>query len=140
MKKILNILLGVLMAITVVMMAYAIFTGGSEAAISANLVWGYVLMVLAICSVIFCAVYGMMKNPAGIKGTLLSLGLVVVVVLASYFVAAGRDILIPNFSDGGAHSDGDRRLQHSGSLYRHGSSHRGSPLFGSCEIIQIREE
>ena len=96
MKKILNILLGVLMAITVVMMAYAIFTGGSEAAISANLVWGYVLMVLAICSVIFCAVYGMMKNPAGIKGTL-----VVVVVLASYFVAAGRDILIPNFSDGG---------------------------------------
>ena len=101
MKKILNILLGVLMAITVVMMAYAIFTGGSEAAISANLVWAYVLMVLAICSVIFCAVYGMMKNPAGIKGTLLSLGLVVVVVLASYFVAAGRDILIPNFSDGG---------------------------------------
>ena len=133
MKKILNILLGVLMAITVVMMAYAIFTGGSEAAISANLVWGYVLMVLAICSVIFCAVYGMMKNPAGIKGTLLSLGLVVVVVLASYFVAAGRR-LFP------AHSDGDRRLQHSGSLYRHGSSHRGSPLFGSCEIIQIREE
>ena len=72
MKKILNILLGVLMAITVVMMAYAIFTGGSDAAISANLVWGYVLMVLAICSVLFCAVYGMMKNPAGIKGTLLS--------------------------------------------------------------------
>ena len=40
MKKILNILLGVLMAITVVMMEHAIFTGGSEAAISANLVWG----------------------------------------------------------------------------------------------------
>ena len=107
MKKILNILLGVLMAITVVMIAYAIFTGGSDAAISANLVWGYVLMVLAICSVLFCAVYGMMKNPAGIKGTLLSLGLMIVVVVVSYFVAAGKEILIPNFSDGGyfSHSE-----------------------------------
>ena len=107
MKKILNILLGVLMAITVVMMAYAIFTGGSDAAISANLVWGYVLMVLAICSGLFCAVYGMMKNPAGIKGTLLSLGLMIVVVVVSYFVAAGKEILIPNFSDGGyfSHSE-----------------------------------
>lgn len=107
MKKILNILLGVLMAITVVLMAYAIFTGGSDAAISANLVWGYVLMVLAICSVLFCAIYGMLKNPAGIKGTLLSLGLMIVVVLVSYFVAAGHDIQIPNFADGGyfSHSE-----------------------------------
>ncbi len=101
MKKLLNILLGALMAITVVMMVYAIATSGSQAAIGANLVWGYVLMALAICSVIFCAIYGMAKNPAGIKGTLLSLGLVIVVVLVSYFVAAGKDIQIPNFADGG---------------------------------------
>lgn len=38
MKKILNILLGILMAITVVLV-YAIATGGSDAAISLNLVW-----------------------------------------------------------------------------------------------------
>jgi len=101
MKKLLNILLGALMAITVVMMVYAVFTGGSEAAISANLVWGYVLMVLAVCSVLFCAVYGMMKNPAGIKGTLLSLGLMIAVVVVSYFIAAGKNIEIPNFADGG---------------------------------------
>ena len=84
-----------------------IFTGGSDAAISANLIWGYVLMVLAICSVLFCAVYGMLKNPAGIKGTLLSLGLMIVVVLVSYFIAAGHDIQIPNFADGGyfSHSE-----------------------------------
>ena len=37
MKKILNVLLGVLMAITVVLLVYAIATGGSEAAISVNL-------------------------------------------------------------------------------------------------------
>ena len=40
MKKILNILLGILMAITVVLLVYAIATGGSDAAISLNLVWG----------------------------------------------------------------------------------------------------
>ena len=39
MKKILNILLGILMAITVVLMVYAIATGGSDASISVNLMW-----------------------------------------------------------------------------------------------------
>ena len=43
MKKIFNILLGVLLVITIALMVYAIATGGSEAAISANLMWGYFL-------------------------------------------------------------------------------------------------
>ena len=99
MKKLLNILLGVLMAITIVVTAYAILSGGADAAISVNLVWGYVLMALAICSVLFCAVYGMAKNPAGIKGTLLSVGLIVVVVAVSYFVAAGHDTQIQDLAN-----------------------------------------
>ena len=37
MKKILNILLGVLMAITAVLLIYAIATGGSETAVGLNL-------------------------------------------------------------------------------------------------------
>ena len=69
MKKILNVLLGVLMAITVVLLVYAIATGGSEAAISVNLMWGYFLLVFAVAAAIFCAVFGMIQNPAGIKGT-----------------------------------------------------------------------
>ena len=48
MKKILNILLGILMAITVVLMVYAIATGGSDASISVNLMWGYFLLVFAV--------------------------------------------------------------------------------------------
>ena len=48
MKKILNILLGILMAITVVLMVYAIATGGSDASISVNLMWGYFLFVLSL--------------------------------------------------------------------------------------------
>ncbi len=68
MKKILNILLGVMMAITAVLLVYAMATGGSEAAIGANLIWGYFLFVFAIAAALFCAVFGMIKNPAGIKG------------------------------------------------------------------------
>ena len=91
MKKILNIILGVLLAVMAVLGIYAIATGGSEASISLNLIWCYVLLALAIASAIFCAIFGMIQNPAGVKGTLLSFALIVVVVLVSYFIAASHD-------------------------------------------------
>ena len=94
MKKILNILLGILMAITVVLLVYAIATGGSDAAISLNLVWGYFLFVFAIAAALFCAIFGMIQNPAGIKGTILSLALIIIVVGVSYFYAAGHTVNI----------------------------------------------
>lgn len=99
MKKILNILLGVLMAITVVLLVYAIATGGSEAAISANLMWGYFLLVFAVAAAIFCAVFGMAQNPAGIKGTMLSLALIVVIVGVAYFISAGHTVQIPDLAN-----------------------------------------
>ena len=94
MKKILNIMLGILMVITAVLLVYAIATGGSEAAISVNLMWGYFLLVFAVAAAIFCAVFGMIQNPAGIKGTILSLALIIVVVGVSYFIAAGHTVNI----------------------------------------------
>ena len=87
MKKILNIILGVLLAVMAVLGIYAIATGGSEASI--------------IASAIFCAIFGMIQNPAGVKGTLLSFALIVVVVLVSYFIAASHDTVIPDFASGG---------------------------------------
>ena len=100
MKKILNIILGVLLAVMAVLGIYAIATGGSEASISLNLIWCYVLLALAIASAIFCAIFGMIQNPAGVKGTLLSFALIVVVVLVSYFIAASHDTVIPDFASG----------------------------------------
>ena len=101
MKKILNIILGVLLAVMAVLGIYAIATGGSKASISLNLIWCYVLLALAIASAIFCAIFGMIQNPAGVKGTLLSFALIVVVVLVSYFIAASHDTVIPDFASGG---------------------------------------
>lgn len=89
------------MAVTVVLLVYAIATGGSETAISLNLIWGYVLFVLGIAAAIFCAVFGMVKNPAGIKGTLMSLVLVLVIIGASYFISAGHDVQIVDLQNNG---------------------------------------
>lgn len=111
MKKILNISLGVLLVITVLLLLYAVVAGINStaakptddpalmAAISANLIWGYILFALAIVAALGCAVYGMAKNPAGIKGTLLSLLLVIVVIGVAYFIAAGHTIQIPDLAN-----------------------------------------
>ena len=100
MKKILNILLGILMAITVVLMVYAIATGGSDASISVNLMWGYFLFVFAVAAAIFCAVFGMIQNPAGIKGT-------IVIVGVSYFYSAGHTVNIVDLQNNGFFGHGE---------------------------------
>ena len=110
MKKILNIMLGVLMAITAVLLVYAIATGGSDAAISVNLTWGYFLVVFAIAAAIFCAVFGMIQNPAGIKGTILSLALISVIIGVAYFISAGHSIQIPDLANGGVFGAGETVL------------------------------
>ena len=101
MKKVMNILLGVLMVITIVLLVYAIATGGSEAAISVNLIWGYFLFVFAIAAAIFCAIFGMIQNPKGVKGAILSLALVIVVVGVSYFYSASHTINIVDLQNNG---------------------------------------
>ena len=107
MKKILNILLGILMAITVVLMVYAIATGGSDASISVNLMWGYFLFVFAVAAAIFCAVFGMIQNPAGIKGTILSLALIIVIVGGAYFYSAGHTVNIVDLQNNGFFGHGE---------------------------------
>lgn len=101
MKKAMNILLGILMVITIVLLVYAIATGGSEAAISVNLMWGYFLFVFAIAAALFCAIFGMIQNPKGIKGAILSLALVIVVVGVAYFYSASHTINIVDLQNNG---------------------------------------
>jgi len=113
MKKALNILLGVLMAITVALLVYALVsphpTNAAEfdPSISLNLIWGYALFVFAIAMAIFCAIFGMIKNPAGIKGTILSLALIIVIVGVSYFYAAGHTVNIVDLQNNGFFGHGE---------------------------------
>ncbi len=104
MKKILNILLGILMAVTAVLLIYAIASGGS---IGANLIWGYFLFVFAIAAAIFCAIFGMIQNPAGIKGTIISLALILIVVGVSYFYSASHTVNIIDLQNNGFFGHGE---------------------------------
>ena len=94
MKKVLNILLGVLMVVTVALLAYAIISGGSEAAVSLNLIWGYALLLAGVAAAIGGAVYNMVQSPAGAKSSLLSCVLILVVIAVAYFISAGKTVNI----------------------------------------------
>lgn len=107
MKKVLNILLGAMMVITVVLLVYAIATKGSEAAVSLNLIWGYALLLVGIAAAVGGAVYGMAQNPAGGKSSLLSVVLILIVIAAAYFISAGHTVNIVDLQNNGffSHSE-----------------------------------
>lgn len=101
MKKVLNIVLGALMLITLALTGYAIAAGGSEASISLNLIWAYVLMVGAVACAVFGALYGMLKSSTGGKGTWLATLLIVAVIVVSYLIAAGHTVQIVDLQNNG---------------------------------------
>ncbi len=100
MKNILNILLGIMLFATVGLAVYAGATGGTDAAIGLNLSWAYVLLGIALVAALICAFVGMFTSAEGLKGTILSLVLVVAVIGASYYIAAGHTIQIIDLSNG----------------------------------------
>lgn len=89
-----------MMVITVGLVIAAVATGGEPAIVGYNLIWGYVLAGAAIAASIFCAIFGMINAPQGIKSTLISVGVAVVVVVASYLYANSHVIEILNIADG----------------------------------------
>ena len=105
MKKMLNIVMGALFAITLALVGWAVISGGSEVAISWNLLWGYTLLVVAVVCVLWAAIKGTITNPAGLKNTLIAVAIVVVVVGAALGIALSHDgLTIPN-SAGGVFDD-----------------------------------
>ena len=105
MKKLLNIVMGSLFAVTLALVLWAVVSGGSEVAISWNLLWGYALLVVAIVSVLWAAIKGTITHPAGLKNTLIAVVIVVVVVGAALGYALSHDgLAIPN-SAGGVFDD-----------------------------------
>ena len=105
MKKMLNMVMGALFAITFALVIWAVVSGGSEVAISWNLLWGYTLLVTAAVCVLWAAIKGTITHPAGLKNTLIAVVIVVVVVGAALGYALSHDgLTIPN-SAGGVFDD-----------------------------------
>ena len=94
-----------LFVITLALVGWAVISGGAEVAISWNLIWGYVLLVAAIVSVLCAAIKGTITNPAGLKNTLIAVVLVVVVVGAALGIALSHDGLVVPNSAGGVFDD-----------------------------------
>ncbi|MBP3550411.1 MAG: hypothetical protein J6J57_02045 [Alistipes sp.] len=105
MEKKLNMLMVGLFVVTFALVGWAVISGGSEVAISWNLMWGYALLVTAIVSVICAAIKGTITNPAGLKNTLIAVAIVVVVVGAALGVALSHDGLVVPNSAGGVFDD-----------------------------------
>ena len=94
-----------LFVITLAFVGWAVISGGSEVAISWNLIWGYVLLVAAIVCVLYAAIKGTITNPAGLKNTLIATAIVVVVVGAALAIALSHDGLVVPNSAGGVFDD-----------------------------------
>jgi len=92
MKKILNIILGVMLAITVVLTAMTAF-GAKDVSgnpdVNMIIVWTYVLFAAAIVAAVGGAVFGMLQNPKGAKSSLVSVVLLAVVVGIAFAMADG---------------------------------------------------
>ncbi|MBR5849710.1 MAG: hypothetical protein IKZ12_01430 [Alistipes sp.] len=101
MKKVLNILLGALMLITVALTGYTIAAGGSDAAINLTLIWGYILMVSAVAAAVLGAIYSTLKSPAGAKMSILSVVLILAIVGVAYFISAGHTVQIVDLQNNG---------------------------------------
>ncbi len=107
MKNLFKILLGVMLAITVGVIAYPIvvsFTGGTEealnAAIGLNLYWGYALLAIVVLAALLGSIYGMFKASSGLLKTVLSFVGVAIIVVGSYLYAASHTIEIFNIENG----------------------------------------
>ena len=90
-----------LFVITLAFVGWAVISGGSEVAISWNLMWGYTLLIAAVVSVICAAIKGTITHPAGLKNTLIAVAIVVVVVGAALGVALShKGLVVPNSAGG----------------------------------------
>ena len=95
------------MVITVVLTAYAIAAGGSDAAISLNLIWGYALLIGAVVAAVGGAIYSTLKSPAGAKMSILSVVLILAVVGIAYFISAGHSVQIVDLQNNGYFAHGE---------------------------------
>lgn len=94
-----------LFVITLAFVGWAVISGGSEVAISWNLMWGYALLVAAIVSVLCAAIKGTITHPAGLKSTLIAVVIVIAVVGVALGVALSHDGLVVPNSAGGVFDD-----------------------------------
>ena len=106
MEKVLRYILVALMAVSVALVAWAIFTTPSDpttanaTAVGANLYWGYALLIGAILAAVLGACMDMLKKPEGLKGTIISF-VAIIAIVVSYVLAQGHTYEIVDLQNKG---------------------------------------
>ena len=100
MGKLIKYLSPILIAISVALVAWAIFTTPEEPTISnatavgSLLMWGYIVVAVAIVLAIFAAIWDLIQKPTGIKGTIVAAVAVVAIIVGAYVIASGHSYQI----------------------------------------------
>ncbi len=114
MKTALKVVLWSLIGITLALIGFTAIAGASEnpameklfdVAINLDLYWAYTLLVVAILGVIAAALVGTISNPTGLRKTLISIALVVVVVGTSVVLVLTGDVPVITNSAGAVLDD-----------------------------------
>ena len=102
MKKVLNtIVLAALFAITAAFVVWAVVAGGSDLAISWNLMWGYALLAGAVICILCGAVANLIQNTSGLKKTGIAVAIVVAVVGTAVALTLTKEIAPIPTAEGG---------------------------------------
>jgi len=88
MKKILNIFMYVIMAISIIIAIYFFLEMKDEGRVGILLVWTYILFALAIGMALVSALFNAASNPQSLKKMALNIGFLVVVFGVSYMLAS----------------------------------------------------
>ena len=106
MEKIIKTLLVAMLAVSVGLVFWAVFTTPDEptvqnaTAVGVYLYWGYALMAAAVVAALLGAAMDMFKAPSGVKRTIFSFVAIVALIVGAYSIANGHDFQIVDLGNG----------------------------------------
>ena len=113
MEKVFKYSLVALIALSVAMIFWAVFTTPENptvenaTAVGAYLYWGYFLMGAAVVAALVGDGMDLLKKPEGIKGALISVVAIVAIIVVAYILASGHDFQIVDLGNQGYFERGE---------------------------------
>ena len=113
MEKIIKTLLVAMLAVSVGLVFWAVFTTPDEptvenaTAVGVYLYWGYALMAAAVVAALLGAAMDMFKAPSGVKRTIFSFVAIVGLIVGAYVIANGHDYQIVDLGNQGFFERGE---------------------------------
>ena len=113
MEKIIKTLLVAMLAVSVGLVFWAVFTTPEDptvenaTAVGVYLYWGYALMAAAVVAALLGAAMDMFKAPSGVKRTIFSFVAIVALIVGAYSIANGHDFQIVDLGNQGFFERGE---------------------------------